>query len=307
MIKVRASQIFTHSKEDVVAAKKMLDSGTPFEELVTRYSTCPSKENAGDLGWMPEDNLQSIMGQEVSEADLGKIIGPVHSQYGYHILKISEIEVEKVEGPFNAELSMESANQIFPDIHTVLFKEFHIGLPVTPYKKEETIASLCQVQGKNVQEIINHLNREFAEKNIAVMTCEELKQRIDSGNKPVLLDIRESWERDISKIEGSHIINSENNEHVMGAFEKDREIVLIDWKQDRSPSFQKWLNQRGFANVKCLEGGIDLWSEKIETRQNRYDIDEDDGYRYEDVIEEQDGHEGDNHEEQDGHEGHDHP
>ena len=195
-------------------------------------------------------------------------------------LKISEIEVEKVEGPFNAELTMESANQIFPDIHTVLFKEFHVGLPVTPYKKEETIASLCQVQGKNVQEIINHLNREFAEKNIAVMTCEELKQRIDSGNKPVLLDIRESWERDISKIEGSHIINSENNDHIMGTFEKDREIVLIDWKQDRSPSFQKWLNQRGFANVKCLEGGIDLWSEKIETRQNRYDIDEDDEEGY---------------------------
>ena len=307
MIRVRASQIFTHSKEDVVAAKKMLDSGSPFEEIVIRYSTCPSKENAGDLGWMPEDNLQSIMGQEVSEADLGKIIGPVHSQYGYHILKISEIEVEKVEGPFNAELTMESANQIFPDIHTVLFKEFHIGLPVTPYKKEETIASLCQVQGKNVQEIINHLNREFAEKNIAVMTCEELKQKMDSGNKPVLLDIRESWERDISKIEGSHIINSENNEHIMGTFEKDREIGLIDWKQDRSPSFQKWLNQRGFTNVKCLEGGIDLWSEKIETRQNRYDIDEDDGYRYEDVIEEQDGHEGHDHEDEDGHEGHDHP
>ena len=307
MIKVRASQIFTHSKEDVVAAKKMLDSGTPFEEMVARYSTCPSKENAGDLGWMPEDNLQSIMGQEVSEADLGKIIGPVHSQYGYHILKISEIEVEKIEGPFNAEISLESANKMFPEVHTLLFKEFHIGLPVTPYKKEETIASLCQVQGKNVQEVINHLNREFAEKNIAVMTCEELKQKMDSGNKPVLLDIRESWERDISKIEGSHIVNSENNEHVMGTFEKDREIVLIDWKQDRSPSFQKWLNQRGFTNVKCLEGGIDLWSEKIETRQNRYDIDEDDGYRYEDVIEEQDGHEGHDHEDEDGHEGHDHP
>ena len=307
MIRVRASQIFTHSKEDVVAAKKMLDSGSSFEEIVTRYSTCPSKENAGDLGWMPEDNLQAIMGQEVSETDLGKIIGPVHSQYGYHILKISEIEVEKIEGPFNAEISLESANKMFPEVHTLLFKEFHIGLPVTPYKKEETIASLCQVQGKNVQEVINHLNREFAEKNIAVMTCEELKQKMDSGNKPVLLDIRESWERDISKIEGSHIVNSENNEHVMGTFEKDREIVLIDWKQDRSPSFQKWLNQRGFTNVKCLEGGIDLWSEKIETRQNRYEIDEDDGYRYEDVIEEQDGHEGHDHEDEDGHQGHDHP
>jgi len=252
---------------------------------------------------MPEGNLQTIMGQETSEADLGKIIGPVHSQYGYHILKISEIEVEKVEGPFNPELSLETANQIFPEVHTILFKEFHIGLPITPYKKEETIASLCQVQEKNVQEVINHLNKEFLEKNIAVITCEELKQRIDSGNKPVLLDVRESWERDISKIEGSHIINSENNEHVLGTFEKDREIVLIDWKQDRSPSFQKWLNQRGYTDIKCLEGGIDLWSEKIDTRQNRYDIDEDDGYRYEDIIEE-DGN--DDHDAHDDHEGHDH-
>ncbi len=301
MIRVRASQIFTHSMEDVVAAKKLLDAGTPFEEAVASYSTCPSKQNAGDLGWMPEANLQTIMGQEILEADLGKIIGPVHSQYGYHILKISEIEVEKIEGPFNPELSLESANQIFPEVHTVLFKEFHIGLPVTPYKKEETIASLCQVQNKNVQEVVNCLNKEFSDKNIAIITCEELKQRIDSSDKPVLLDIRESWERDISKIEGSHIINSENSEHVLGTFEKDRELVLIDWKQDRGPSFQKWLNQRGFTNVKCLEGGIDLWSEKIDTRQNRYDIDEDDGYRYEDIIEE-DGHDG-----HDGHEGHDHP
>ena len=299
MIRVRASQIFTHSMEEVVAAKKQLDSGTPFEEVVTKFSTCPSKENAGDLGWMPEGNLQSIMGKTVTEADLGNIIGPVHSQYGYHILKISEIEVEKIEGPFNAEVSMATANQIFPDVHTVLFKEFHIGMPVTPYKTEDTLASVCQDQGKNLQEVINCLNREYSEKNIAIMTCEELKQKIDSGNKPAMLDIRESWERDIAKIEGSHIINAENNEHVLGTFEKDREIVLIDWKQDRSPSFQKWLSQRGFKNIKCLEGGIDFWSEKIDTRLNRYDIDEDDGYRYEDILEE-------NNEEHDDHEGHDH-
>ncbi len=311
MIKVRASQIFTHSMEDIVAAKKLLDDGDPFEELVTRYSTCPSKENAGDLGWMPEDNLQSIMGQKVSEADLGKIIGPVHSQYGYHLLRISEIEVEKISGPFDAELSLEAANKILPEVHTILFKEFHIGLPVTPYKKEETIGTLCKTHEKNIQDVINLLNKGFAETNIAVMTCNELKARIDSNNKPTLLDVRESWERDISKIEGSHIINSENNEHVLGTFEKNREIVLIDWKQDRAPSFIKWLNQRGFTNVKCLEGGIDLWSEKIETRQNRYDIDEDNEYRYEDILEEDGdhGHDGHDHEEDGDHEhdGHDHP
>ena len=117
MIRVRASQIFTHSMEDVVAAKKLLDTGTSFEETVEKYSTCPSKKNGGDLGWMPEDNLQSIMGQDISEDKLGEIIGPVHSQYGYHILRISEIEIEKIEGPFTPDLAMEEANRIFPEIH----------------------------------------------------------------------------------------------------------------------------------------------------------------------------------------------
>ena len=305
MIKVRASQIFTHSMEDVVAAKKMLDSGTPFEEAVEKYSTCPSKKNAGDLGWMPEDNLQSIMGKEVSEDQLGQIIGPVHSQYGYHILRISEIEVDKVEGPFTADLAMEEANRIFPDIHSLLFKQFHIGLPITPYKPEETIDSVCKTHSVAVQTALDALNKEFSEKNISIITCEELKEKMDAGNPPVLLDIREGWERDISKIEGSHIINAENNDHVLSSFGKDREMVLIDWKQDRGPSFQKWLKQRGYTHVQCLEGGIDLWSERINTRLNRYDIDEDDGYRYEDIIDSpEDDHEDHDHED---HEGHDHP
>ena len=46
--------------------------------------------------------------------------------------------------------------------------------------------------------------------------------------------------------------------------------MLIDWKGDRSPSFQKWLGDRGFTNVKCLEGGIDAWSESIDPEVPRY-------------------------------------
>jgi rhodanese-related sulfurtransferase len=291
MVKVRASQIFSHAMEDVVAAKKELDAGTPFTEVVEKYSTCPSKQNGGDLGWMPEDALQSLMGEEVSEKDKGKIIGPVHSQYGYHILMVSEIEVEKVEGPFKADTPMKEMNQLWPEAHTHLFKQFHIGLPVTGYKGEETIASTCSDQNKSVTEVLNFLNREYFEKSIAVISPEELDMKIQNGSTQlVLLDIRESWERDISKIEGSHFITSENSETLINSFAKDNEVVLIDWKQDRSPSFLKWLRQKGFTNVKCLEGGIDAWSENVNTRLNRYDIDEDDGYRYEDIIEEPEDH-----------------
>lgn len=289
MIKVRASQIFSHSMEDVVAAKKELDAGAPFTELVAKYSTCPSKENSGDLGWMPEDALQALMGETIAEIDKGKIIGPVHSQYGYHILAISEIENQTVEGPFNSETPMKELNLQWPEAHSHLFKQYHIGLPVNGYRQDETIGSVCKSHNKSELEILNFLNTEYFDKHIAVIKPEELDLKIQSGTTNLaLLDIRESWERDISKIEGSIFITRENCESTIQSLNNEKEIVLIDWKQDRSPSFLKWLRQRGFTNVKCLEGGIDAWTEKVNSHLNRYDIDEDDGYRYEDIIEEPD-------------------
>jgi rhodanese-related sulfurtransferase len=289
MIKVRASQIFSHSMEDVVAAKKELDAGSSFTELVQKYSTCPSKENGGDLGWMPEDALQSLMGETISEIGKGKVVGPVHSQYGYHILVISEIEKQEFEGPFDVSTPMKELNRQWPEAHTLLFKQFHIGLPVDGYGDEETIGSICKSHNKSEVEILSFLNTEYLDKHIAVIKPEELDLKIQSGTTNLaLLDIRESWERDISKIEGSTFITRENCESIIETLNKEKEIVLIDWKQDRSPSFLKWLRQKGFTNVRCLEGGIDAWTEKVNSHLNRYDIDEDDGYRYEDLIEEPD-------------------
>ena len=74
MISVRASQVFTNEIDDAVAAKKQLDAGTPFTEVVEKYSTCPSKKNGGDLGWMPEDSASALMG-DLSEISQGALLG----------------------------------------------------------------------------------------------------------------------------------------------------------------------------------------------------------------------------------------
>ena len=288
MIRVRASQVFCNAMEDAVSAKKQLDEGLPFEQVAKKWSSCPSKENGGDLGWMPDGSVQSLLGETIDEKAKGKILGPVHTQYGYHILMITDIEVERVEGSVSTETRMNDLNDMFPEAHTLLFKTFHIGLPVSGYKAEDTVGSVCETNGKNPLEIVNFINTELSNRQIPTVLPEELRDKMQAlGSPPTLLDIRESWEWDIAKIEAAQLVSRENNEAIINSLKKDQEIVLIDWKQDRSPSFQKWLAQRGFSNVKCLEGGIDAWAEKIETRLNRYDIDEDDGYRYEDIISEE--------------------
>jgi len=224
MVKIRASQVFTHSIEDAVAAKKALDADKPFNEVVQKYSTCPSKEQEGDLGWMPEEAALSLMGEKITKNETNKIIGPVHSEYGYHILMITEVKVE---------------------------------------------------------------DSDTQQTDLSVISPEELHNRISAGGSNlILLDLRESWEWDIAHIEGSQLITRENSASILSNLKKDGELILIDWKQDRSPSFVKWLVQQGFSYAKCLEGGIDAWSDKIDPSLARYEIDEDDGYRYEDIIDE---------------------
>ena len=224
MVQIRASQVFTHSIEDAVAAKKALDADEPFNEVVQKYSTCPSKQQEGDLGWMPEEAALSLMGEKITNDEINKIIGPVHSEYGYHILLITEVKVE---------------------------------------------------------------NQDSQSVELTVITPEALDNRLSSGGSNlILLDLRESWEWDIAHIEGSQLITRENSESILSNLKKDGELILIDWKQDRSPSFVKWLVQQGFSYAKCLEGGIDAWSDKIDPSLARYEIESDDGYRYEDIIDE---------------------
>ena len=224
MVQIRASQVFTHSIEDAVAAKKALDADEPFNEVVEKYSTCPSKQQEGDLGWMPEEAALSLMGEKITKDEINKIIGPVHSEYGYHILLITEVKVE---------------------------------------------------------------NQDSQSVELTVITPEALDNRLSSGGSNlILLDLRESWEWDIAHIEGSQLITRENSESILSNLKKDGELILIDWKQDRSPSFVKWLVQQGFSYAKCLEGGIDAWSDKIDPSLARYEIESDDGYRYEDIIDE---------------------
>lgn len=289
MIKVRVSQIFSPQVDDVVKAKKAIDDGTPFTEAVANFSTCPSKEAEGDLGWMPEENAQGLIGQAISESDVGKILGPIHSPYGYHILKVTEIELDMPDGPFTRETLMTEVNQELPEVHTLLFKKFQIGMPVAGYKPGETVNSVAEAHSKNVTEILALLNNEMGDQVVSLISPEDLKGKMNAGDSNLkILDIRERWEYDIAKFNGAEFITQETVESILGNLKPENEIVLVDWKGDRGPSFQKYLAERELLNVKTLEGGIDAWADRIDPSVARYEIDEeDDDYRYDDVFDDQ--------------------
>lgn len=92
-------------------------------------------------------------------------------------------------------------------------------------------------------------------------TIQEIKDRETAGKKDyILLDVRESYERDEFNIGGMHIPLGE----ITASFDKlashkDEEIVVYCRSGKRSAMAQHLLQQAGFANVRNLEGGMMAW------------------------------------------------
>lgn len=104
------------------------------------------------------------------------------------------------------------------------------------------------------------------------ITPTELKQRWDSGDRPLILDIREPYEWNIANL-GSfgarHIPMAELTGH-LGELERDAEIIVHCRSGGRSERVVKYLRASGFSNARNLRGGILAWADEIDPDMERY-------------------------------------
>jgi rhodanese-related sulfurtransferase len=92
------------------------------------------------------------------------------------------------------------------------------------------------------------------------ITATGLKARLDAGDRPVLLDVREPWEFDLARIEGSKLIPmSELGERII-ELDPGAETVVICHHGNRSSYVTQVLQGAGFERVLNLEGGLDAYS-----------------------------------------------
>ena len=102
------------------------------------------------------------------------------------------------------------------------------------------------------------------------ITPTELKSRLDKGDQLVLLDVREQWEFDLAKLNGSTLIPLATLPNSLGKLSKETEIIAICHHGMRSADATNFLLQQGFPNVKNLVGGIDAWSALVDRSVPRY-------------------------------------
>lgn len=98
--KVHAKHILTENEEKAKEILKEIQDGTKvFEIAAQEYSTCPSGQRGGDLGEFGKGQMVKEFEKAAFEGEIGKIIGPVKTQFGYHLIRV-ESRTEETEASF---------------------------------------------------------------------------------------------------------------------------------------------------------------------------------------------------------------
>jgi sulfur-carrier protein adenylyltransferase/sulfurtransferase len=108
------------------------------------------------------------------------------------------------------------------------------------------------------------------EDEIPTMSAHELKRKMDAREPIELIDVREVFEYEIARIDGAKLIPLGEIADRLNELQRERPIVIHCHSGRRSAEAVRLLQQRGFANVYNLEGGIDAWSDQIDPSVPKY-------------------------------------
>lgn len=99
----------------------------------------------------------------------------------------------------------------------------------------------------------------------------ELKQKIDAGAAPLIVDVREPWENERCSIPGAKLIPMRQVPEELESLKAEpREIVVHCHHGGRSMRVVQWLRSQGVASARNLTGGIDSWATDVDPGVARY-------------------------------------
>jgi peptidyl-prolyl cis-trans isomerase C len=94
---VRARHILVPTEAEAKEIEAELKKGADFATLAKEKSKDPSAAtNGGDLGWFTKDQMVPEVADAAFKLDKGQISDPVHTQFGWHIIKVEDKRIKPI-------------------------------------------------------------------------------------------------------------------------------------------------------------------------------------------------------------------
>ncbi len=92
----------------------------------------------------------------------------------------------------------------------------------------------------------------------------------EKNNKPLLLDVREPWEYDVCRIDGSQLLPMQSIPHSLDRLDPKADTIVICHHGVRSKMVARFLEEAQFENIINLTGGVNAWAQSVDLSMPRY-------------------------------------
>ena len=139
---VRASHILVADEDEMKKVRADLDAGMSFEDAARKHSSCPSKEQGGDLGFFSKEQMVPEFGNAAFAMKVGDVSAePVKTQFGLHLIKLVDKKeasvrpLEEVRAQLTESLLNEKKAGVYNDQLSKLREKHQVV--IVEEKKEE--------------------------------------------------------------------------------------------------------------------------------------------------------------------------
>ena len=89
---VRASHLLVKTEEEAAKLREEILAGKDFAEVAAQVSMCPSGRDGGDLGFFGKGQMVREFEDACFSMQVGEISNPIKTQFGYHLIKLTDIQ-----------------------------------------------------------------------------------------------------------------------------------------------------------------------------------------------------------------------
>jgi peptidyl-prolyl cis-trans isomerase C len=87
---VRASHILVNTEKEASDILAQLKAGKKFADLAKQFSSCPSGQKGGDLGYFGRGQMVREFEEAAFSMKKGQTSPPVRTPFGYHIITVTD-------------------------------------------------------------------------------------------------------------------------------------------------------------------------------------------------------------------------
>ena len=90
MASASARHILVDNEEKCLELKAEIEGGADFADVARQHSSCPSGRQGGELGTFGPGQMVKEFDEVVFSGELNTVLGPVQTQFGYHLLEVTD-------------------------------------------------------------------------------------------------------------------------------------------------------------------------------------------------------------------------